>query len=127
MLGLKAFVPTSAMVEKGNYSAQKATKTETAVPLQGRDSKPPTMNSEPHSKKNPNLDSFEAVMQAMDAELARQKRGTTVSPPNKRVLDKGKGRANATFHSEEHDIEAIMDAELQTLLEGGDGDEDQSR
>lgn len=72
----------------------------------------------PRPNVNPNLDSFEAVMQAMDAELTQtHKPKPTVKP------DKGKATASV---EDEVDIEAEMDAELKLILEKGSrgGDED---
>ena len=62
------------------------------------------------------LDSFESVMKAMDAELARSRsvRDPGDRPPHS-TEDKGKG-------AERDDIEAAMEAELNDLLEGGDDD-----
>jgi len=54
-------------------------------------------------------------MQAMDAELARQKQGT------KR---KGKRKADEPVSHEMQDIETAMEAELRMLLEKGEEDED---
>ncbi|KZT06347.1 uncharacterized protein LAESUDRAFT_679939 [Laetiporus sulphureus 93-53] len=79
----------------------------------------------PRPDVNPNLDSFEAVMRAMDAELA-QSRKRKHPPPSQ--TDKGKGKAKESL-GERHDIldiEAAMDAELEAALEkehDGDGDE----
>ncbi|PBL00901.1 SGT1-domain-containing protein [Armillaria gallica] len=73
----------------------------------------------PRPNVNPNLDSFEAVMKAMDAELARSRGGNTTSQS-----DKGKGKAKVTSENEDDDIEAAMEAELKAALEGRD-DEDE--
>ncbi|KAK0473266.1 SGT1 protein-domain-containing protein [Armillaria novae-zelandiae] len=74
----------------------------------------------PRPNVNPNLDSFEAVMKAMDAELARSRGGNTTSQS-----DKGKGKAKATSENEEDDIEAAMEAELKAALEGRDDDDEE--
>ncbi|KAK0198551.1 SGT1 protein-domain-containing protein [Armillaria mellea] len=68
----------------------------------------------PRPNINPNLDSFEAVMKAMDAELARSHGGNTAGQP-----DKGKGK------NEDDDIEAAMEAELKAVLEGRDDDDEE--
>ena len=67
------------------------------------------------------LDSFEAVMKAMDAELARSRETlANRSPPtHPEAMDKGKGVARDT------DIEASMDAELDELLEDDEEVEDE--
>jgi hypothetical protein len=62
-------------------------------------------------------------MQAMDAELARQKRESKSTPQNTQTYNKGKGKATETPQGESHDIEAAMDAELKALLEGDDEDD----
>ncbi|KAI0304748.1 SGT1 protein-domain-containing protein [Russula brevipes] len=73
---------------------------------------------------NPNLDSFEAVMQAMDEELVRlrSQRASTDSRDTS-LGDSGKGKARAQDAEEDMDIEAAMDAELKTALEHEDEDE----
>ena len=73
---------------------------------------------------NPNLDSFEAVMRAMDEELVRarsQKTSTNIRNPS--LDDKGKGKARAQGVEEGADIETAMDAELKAALEHDDDDE----
>ncbi|KAI6045073.1 SGT1 protein-domain-containing protein [Pisolithus marmoratus] len=79
---------------------------------------------------NPNLDSFEAVMEAMDSELKHLRQPevvlTRVSPPIS-AADKGKGKSPASPPSASLDIEAAMEAELQAALEQGDSeDEDET-
>ncbi|KZT74872.1 hypothetical protein DAEQUDRAFT_659111 [Daedalea quercina L-15889] len=69
----------------------------------------------PHLNPNPKLDSFEAVMQAMDIELARM-RPSKDSPRTKFTDNKGKARATAS-EALSVDIEAAMDAELRAALE----------
>lgn len=70
---------------------------------------------------NPNLDSFEAVMRAMDEELARsQSKNASAGPPNPPLGEKGKGKGTAPARGadeERMDIEEVMDAELKTALE----------
>jgi hypothetical protein len=76
----------------------------------------------PRPNVNPNLDSFEAVMQAMDAELTREHKPAESAKP-----DKGKTKASPV--DDEVDIEAEMDAELKAILEkgSGSGDEDDNQ
>lgn len=100
-----AFLPTSA-----TSSAQAHTK-----PVVSKASKQDAPTSSPTATTNPKLDSFEAVMQAMDAELARQKQGTKL---------KGKRKADEPVSDEMQDIETAMEAELRMLLEKGEEDED---
>jgi hypothetical protein len=85
---------------------------------------------------NPSLDSFDAVMAAMDTELARQKAATS-SPRAKAggtatgsapADAKGKAKAKVSFadaDEDELDIEAAMDAELRGVLAHGDADSDE--
>ncbi|KAF8213416.1 SGT1 protein-domain-containing protein [Mycena galopus ATCC 62051] len=79
----------------------------------------------PRPNVNPNLDSFEAVMLAMDEELARSRSkpkaaSAKASKPQKQ--DKGKGKADAI---PEEDIDAAMDSELRAALEREDDDEEE--
>lgn len=77
---------------------------------------------------NPNLDSFEAVMQAMDAELLRLRQSTAESEPHNpqpTKKDKGKARATPVDVDVDMDIEAAMQAELEGLLEEDDGGSDE--
>ncbi|CDO70264.1 hypothetical protein BN946_scf184942.g64 [Trametes cinnabarina] len=80
----------------------------TTSPLPPRD----TSSSGKKGSPDSSLHSFEAVMQAMDFELARA-RGETATASQ--AADKGKGRAH-----EEMDIEAAMEAELRESLEQGE-------
>ena len=66
---------------------------------------------------NPNLDSFEAVMQAMDAELSRSRQTA--------LKGKGKSKVSST-QDEDMDIEAQMEAELNVMLERGDTEDPDS-
>ncbi|KAF8922270.1 SGT1 protein-domain-containing protein [Mucidula mucida] len=80
----------------------------------------------PRPNVNPNLDSFEAVMKAMDVELARSQ-NSNVSTQPKPVADKGKGKAKATTLEdvyEDEDIEAAMEAELKATLDGRDEEDE---
>jgi hypothetical protein len=73
---------------------------------------------------NPNLDSFEAVMQAMDEELVRlRSQPASTNSRDTSLGDSGKGKARAQGVEEDMDIEAAMDAELKTALEHEDEDE----
>ena len=71
--------------------------------------------------RNPNLDSFEAVMHAMDEELARS-RSKNASAALPKVPQEGKGKGKETAPAqgaagEGMDIETAMDAELKAALE----------
>lgn len=112
-----AFVPTSSP------STKRTDKKESSM------SNAPPKPSLPRKNPNPNLDSFEAVMQAMDAELAtsRPSKGSksksTRAPAKPAAAEKGKGKAKIDTEEEEEDIDAAMDAELKAAL-GDDADED---
>lgn len=84
-----------------------------------------------HPPTDPDLNSFEAVMKAMDAELSRAKRDkqaatTTVSPVMlpAETNPQGKGKQKA---DEGDDIGTAMDAELRATLQDSSGDEDQDK
>jgi hypothetical protein len=72
------------------------------------------------SAPNPRLDSFDALMSAMDAELARV-RPTTTSHADRMDEDKVGGQGEEV---DEEEIEANMDAELDALLKRDPADED---
>jgi hypothetical protein len=73
---------------------------------------------------NTNLDSFEAVMRAMDEELVRlRSQKTSTSSQNSSLGDNGKGKSRAQGVEEGADIEAAMDAELKAALEHDEDDE----
>ncbi|KAJ3750022.1 SGT1 protein-domain-containing protein [Lentinula detonsa] len=86
--------------------------------------------------RNPDLDSFEAVMKAMENEMHRS--GTSISSnsasqksSNSQTQEKGKGKAvsfaedSDEEEEEDIDIEAAMETELKAALERGDDvDED---
>ncbi|KAH0838529.1 SGT1 protein-domain-containing protein [Lanmaoa asiatica] len=117
--GRGAFVPASVTTTK------RATVTPKTTSQQPHPSVP---DSRPNA--NPNLDSFEAVMQAMDAELSRL-RQSTAGPQSQPSLptkkDKGKARAAPADVDVDMDIEASMQAELESLLkqeDGGESDEE---
>jgi hypothetical protein len=78
------------------------------------------------------LDSFEVVMQAMDAELSRSRktapkgRGKVAAVPTEDpvLTSKGKSKATPTEDSDEElDIEAQMEAELRAMLDRGDAED----
>ncbi|CAE6433483.1 unnamed protein product [Rhizoctonia solani] len=97
----------------------------------------------PKARANPNLDSFEAVMEAMEAELhsSRVKPNSSTKPSAlKAAQDKGKGKAvpltedrkgsrkQVRIAEDEHgmeDIETAMERELREVLDGSENsDED---
>ncbi|KZP00895.1 hypothetical protein CALVIDRAFT_533227 [Calocera viscosa TUFC12733] len=91
----------------------------------------------PRPDGNPNLDSFERVMEAMEEELARAKaektgkgkekaRETAKEQPKAEPDVKGKGKAPAPAEDEDEEDEdemlRAMDAELRSALKQGDGE-----
>jgi hypothetical protein len=85
----------------------------------------------PRPNVNPELDSFEALMNAMDAELSRLRTSTqeakAAATAKTSNADKGKGKAKEDENghvSEDEDIEAAMEAELKAALEQGNNEDD---
>jgi hypothetical protein len=101
----------------------------------------PRPSAGPKAHPNPNLDSFEAVMEAMEAEL-NSSRASTKPSALKAPQEKGKGKAvqlaedkknsgkQVRIAEDEHgmeDIESAMERELREILDEGensDGDGD---
>lgn len=99
------------------------TKIERVIPPITTDGEPDVEIVTPTARQtgNQTLNSFEAVMRAMDDELARA-RG-----PKAKADTKGKGKAKAqepTIQEEEQDIEAAMEAELKASLEHDEDDDE---
>ncbi|KAG0703146.1 SGT1 protein-domain-containing protein [Suillus ampliporus] len=130
--GRGAFVPTSVMAENTTSTSTRPSNNQSdssaspSVEAQGR--QPATG---PRPNVNPNLDSFEAVMQAMDVELNRSRKtvkgkGKAAAVPTGDPALTGKGKVKSTSikddNQEDPDIEAQMEAELKTMLEHGGGD-----
>ncbi|KAG2077012.1 SGT1-domain-containing protein [Suillus decipiens] len=130
--GRGAFVPTSITAENITSTSTRSSNNvsdSSAQPAQGRQPVPG-----PRPNVNPNLDSFEAVMQAMDAELnqsrqtALKKKGKGKAPTlptgDPEILGKGNSKPKSTDEEgdEDPDIETQMRAELKAMLEYGGGD-----
>ncbi|GLB36447.1 putative SGT1-domain-containing protein [Lyophyllum shimeji] len=122
-----AFVPASATEGAAvkSASAKKTTSSTSTTAAVSTAEKQPTGTtpaSGPRRNVNPNLDSFEAVMRAMDEELARiRPAAKTAAAP----VDAGKGKAKAIVEDEHEDIESAMDAELKAAL-AREGEEDEA-
>ncbi|KAL1738670.1 SGT1 protein-domain-containing protein, partial [Schizophyllum fasciatum] len=141
-----AFVPSTEK-SKSAPTKEKSDEAPRNVP-EGHEPRQPEPGPRPNT--NPNLDSFEAVMQAMDAELAKTRTAQGAKPPpttedlaekaeakgkaradasttagrNTRVKGKGKGVSfESDGEDEDGNIEAEMDAELKALLESAEGEE----
>jgi len=96
-----------------------------------------TARSKAHSAQpratNPNLNSFEAVMEAMEEALkshkeAKSNQGPPSSAPSNASRDKGKGKLRQPsmpeLAEEGQDVEEAMAAELKAALETGSDSED---
>ncbi|KAF9270523.1 SGT1-domain-containing protein [Marasmius fiardii PR-910] len=70
---------------------------------------------------NPSLDSFEALMKAMDAELRRSTSGLVTK--NVPKVGKGKEKSKASVSNDDDDIEAMMAEELDSVLERDEEDD----
>ncbi|KAF5374874.1 hypothetical protein D9758_000058 [Tetrapyrgos nigripes] len=117
-----------AFVPKGLVAKQTTTKSSSVPDSQGMGFTEKSTFS--RANPNPKLDSFEAVMKAMDAEL-KQSQNSKASQPTvtPAKTDKGKGKAKAVVEEDEGEdeelgIEAALEAELKAALEKGDEDED---
>lgn len=130
--GRGAFVPTSITTENITSTSTISSNNKSdssARPTQGRQPVPG-----PRPNVNPNLDSFEAVMQAMDAELNQSRqtalkkkgkgRASTFPTGDPEILGKGNPKSKLTDDEGEDDpdIEAQMEAEFKAMLEYGGGD-----
>ncbi|KAG2350677.1 SGT1-domain-containing protein [Suillus weaverae] len=128
--GRGAFVPTSVTAENATSTSTRLPNNKSdssALPEQGRQPVPG-----PRPNVNPNLDSFEAVMQAMDAELNQSRqtalkgKGKVPTLPTGDPENPGKGNSKLKSmeedSKEELDIETQMEAELNAMLEHGGGD-----
>ena len=117
LTSLSAYVPKSS-IPKGSFQQKEASSS-------GRSKRASQQQSAGNaSAKNPNLDSFEALMQAMDAELAKARSQSDPAPHINAAGNKGKAKATETIDDEDEDIEAAMEAELQAVLEKGLPDDD---
>ncbi|KAI0076274.1 SGT1-domain-containing protein [Panus rudis PR-1116 ss-1] len=120
-----AFIPATVVSENKNPINKNAFKETLSSGQAQASSRPPRQPaSGPRPNANPELDSFERVMEAMEAELAKSRRQNGPAPPK---VDKGKGKAGA-HDLEGVDIEAAMDAELKAAMEKenqGSDDEDE--
>ncbi|KAJ7102279.1 SGT1 protein-domain-containing protein [Mycena belliarum] len=124
-----AFVPAGLTVPVMPPAEQPSRQKTAPVPEPSKQGRTPQPGPRPNV--NPNLDSFEAVMLAMDEELSRSRssksksKPTVAHVPSPRTQDKGKGKASLIIDEEEN-IDAAMDAELKAALEReDDGDEDE--
>ena len=115
-----AFLPHSATTGSITVktTAEKAEKPKTKTHV------PRVPEPGPRPNVNPELDSFEAVMEALDAELLQQKKPSAKSSSLK---GKGKAKENYAMAIDENDIdiEAAMDAELKEALQDAESDSEE--
>jgi len=111
-----AFVPSYIKKESHPIS-------EDSVPKSRAHTTPESAPAPVSEMVNPNLDSFEAVMRAMDEELVRLRPQKTSTSSHSSSGDNGKGKARAQGVEEGADIETAMDAELKAALEHDEDDE----
>ncbi|KXN83606.1 hypothetical protein AN958_01171 [Leucoagaricus sp. SymC.cos] len=130
-----AFVPKSTK-KAGTSGPPKALATQKTGDSTGANRETRVPQPGPRPNVNPELDSFEAVMNAMDAELSRLRSSGRKTKPDqphtqpaatateKDVNGKGKEKAHVISGDEDIDIEATMEAELKAALEKGEDDDD---
>ncbi|EDR15436.1 uncharacterized protein LACBIDRAFT_301759 [Laccaria bicolor S238N-H82] len=127
--GRGAFLPESATLKPqvplsnhtpGSNQSKSAEDPGPRVPMSG-----------PRPNVNPKLDSFETVMEALDQELARNRRSR--APATKAPETKGKGKektvridVNDKDEDEDEDIDAAMEAELKATLEQAEDEDEDS-
>jgi hypothetical protein len=117
-----AFLPQS--VTSGSPSVR--TTAEKVENLKANTHIPRVPESGPRPNVNPELDSFEAVMKALDAELSRQQKSKKLSAPLFKDKGKAKEVSNAMVVDENDiDIEAAMDAELKEALQDAESDSEE--
>ncbi|KAI0374444.1 SGT1-domain-containing protein [Pilatotrama ljubarskyi] len=113
--------------ERGVYVPSHVVNESKHMPEPQRPSEVPSQTPRaPSSRSQPNtsLDSFEAVMRAMDAELARA-RGERTAPESADAASSSKGKGKmAAGDQADMDIEAAMEAELRESLEKGEEEEE---
>ncbi|KAJ2920284.1 hypothetical protein MD484_g79, partial [Candolleomyces efflorescens] len=124
-----AFLPASATKPKNTASKAsvptESTETPTAKAAAGKTPRVPQPGPRPNA--NPELDSFEAVMQALDQELAKARPQKSHGAQSKGSA-KNKGKQKETEPAgEDFDIDAIMEDELRAVLERDDSDEEMER
>lgn len=109
----KSEVPQGPLVtEPRDAAASSRAERESRIPQPG-----------PRPNVNPELDSFEAVMNAMEAELSRLHPKQSNHPPPQAAMEDKVKEKEKVGAPEDEDIEVAMAAELKAALERGDEDE----
>ena len=118
------FLPHSALREESKHSDEvPASSTQLAA-----DADSQRLDSELRPNANPKLDSFEAVMQAMDAELLRARRAKKLTDakhsPAKLQSHEHREKGKQKAEVDDEDIAATMDVELRAILRNTKDDDD---
>lgn len=135
MPGSSAFVPKIAKKTSSGQYTPKSMKAMDQDLISSSVKTPRVAQPGPRPNVNPELDSFEAVMNAMDVELSRLRGSTGQSKPPQIKLSsasssasprvsKGKGKEEDVTVSEDEDIETVMETELRAVLERGEDDDE---
>lgn len=120
---LTAYVPSQIVSKDSVGKSPSETSTQDVDYTANSALKDDRPTSYPPPASHPGLDSFEAVMQAMDDELSRVRPSRDNAALWSQFVDEGNGKAKAS--EEDVDIEIAMDAELRAALEPEhDGDDD---
>ncbi|EGO02725.1 hypothetical protein SERLA73DRAFT_70211 [Serpula lacrymans var. lacrymans S7.3] len=124
--GRSAFVPPSLTPTQSNPTGERSHSTKKESTKVDIGSSGGSLPEQGHSR-NPNLDSFEAVMQAMDAELARTRKAPSIpktGSPMASAAKSSKAQGKSPDVEDDADVEEDMDAELKAILEREDLDDD---
>lgn len=116
--------PKKTAAKSASTAASKPDDSKTAP---GKERAPRVPQPGPRPNANPELDSFEAVMQALDQELAKLRPGQmNEDAPERSAKSKGKEKEKMSVDGEEGlDIDAAMEEELKTMLEkSGEGEDE---
>jgi hypothetical protein len=119
-----AFLPTSA--SKPIPTAKKSP--EKAANLEAKQRAPRAPEPGPRPNVNPELDSFETVMKALDEALLQTKKPSQNRVPKPAQTqpqtsgNQGEKKPNTVVEDDNFDIEAAMEAELRELMEDGHSD-----
>ncbi|KAF8887981.1 SGT1 protein-domain-containing protein [Gymnopilus junonius] len=119
-----AFIPAS--VTKSTTTAKKLSEKVENSERKAHVPRVPQPGSRPNA--NPDLDSFEAVMKALDEALETSRRSTRTEKKGENSKGKEKAKYEDPMDVDEEeplDIEAAMERELKSALEGYDSDSEQ--
>ena len=122
-----AFLPASATIHK-KVAPKRASATEPEpvgnCNVAGEERVPRVPRPGPRPNANPELDSFEAVMQALDQELAKLRPSKMNQHASQlSAMSEGKAKEVSTDDDMGLDIDAAMAEELKAMLEKADDDD----